>query len=230
MKRQNNLLGSAILTMLAFLAADSFAVSVNWTKVGVPHSAESIAVCTNGSLFALNYDRTLWINQSAGADSGWQQIGTAVDARGISCVGQTLLAFNADRSLWRNTGSQLAPAWTKVGQPSSAAMVTGFSFDGKQTYFALNDNRTLWVSSSGTDGTWHQIGEPFAARQISSAYFAVFALNTDQSLWRSYHTGLDGTWVRIDTPSQAKMIAAQSNVILYALNYDQSLWRGTVVP
>ena len=109
-------------------------------------------------------------------------------------------------------------------------MVVGFTYGGSETYFALNDDRTLWISSSGSDGSWYQVGRPFAARQISAAHFAVFALNTDQTLWRSYHTGLDGTWKKIDTPSDAKMIAAQSDTVLYALNYDQSLWRGTVNP
>jgi hypothetical protein len=56
--------------------------------------------------------------------------------------------------------------------------------------FALNDDRTLWLSEDGRDGTWREIDRLHAAVEItataraSNAPATLYVLHLDGTLWR----------------------------------------------
>src|SRR5262249_36082278 len=148
----------------AIAALDSAAAvshaGIAWEFRGFPSAAARIAGCRDGSVYALNTDKTIWRNTSGGSDSGWVFIGTASAAQDITCADR-LWAFNTDRTLWRNDGTPTSLAWTRVGLPFGAKQVTaGWRIQGNDApaLFALNDDNTFWQSATGADGSWTQIG------------------------------------------------------------------------
>lgn len=207
--------------------------SVSWVYLGHPVAAERIAVCGDGRLYALNVDRTLWVNRASGDDRGWRYIDWPSYAQQITCANNTLFAFNADRTLWRNDGSDSAVRWTHVGTPSGAKQITGNSPFGAvaAVLYALNDDQTLWRSATGVDSSWEYLGRPVLADRIAAGFTwplteSVFALNFDKGLYRNDGGGSDASWRYVELAGAAVEIVAADSSTIYALNYDHTLWRG----
>jgi hypothetical protein len=206
---------------------------ISWVQRGKPFDADRIAGCRDGSLYALNYDKTLWRNTAGGVDNGWVKIGSAGAAMDLSCTDR-LWAFNTDRSLWRNDGTATAPSWTRVGRPTGAKQVTagfwiGLHQNAVAGLFALNDDNSLWQSTTGADGSWSRIGQPKSAARVEAGISGMWALNADKTLWRG--NGTDGGWVQIDKPFAARLVSDDGSLktgAIWALNTDQTLWRGVV--
>lgn len=220
------------------VANDPQSATVSWTKVGTPWAAAKIAACSSGDgrLYALNSDRSLYVNSAGGADSGWRYVTTPGGAQSITCAGNTLYAFNDDRSIWRNDGSDTAVRWTYVGRPAYAKQLTGATalaiFVPYAVLYALNDDNTLWRSPSGADGSWSYVGRPGAADRIAAGgslqEARPFALNRDKTLWLNAGDGCDSYWHQLGTLSATTEITASNQSTLYALNTDKTLWKGTV--
>src|SRR6266511_2066888 len=102
-------------------------VDVAWRRVGKPLYATSIAACAEGDgrLYALNSDRTIWVNRSGGTDSGWSLIIKDNFAHQVLCANNMLYVVNDDRTLWRNDGTDAKVSWTYIGRPGGAKLVTG---------------------------------------------------------------------------------------------------------
>jgi hypothetical protein len=208
--------------------------TVSWRQIGWPRDANKITACGPNRIYALNNDRTLFVNTSGGVDSGWRYVTAISNTQQIACAGGKLYAFNDDRSLWRNDGTDTAPSWTWVGQPGSARQVTGANqpVTGTPVLYALNDNGGFFMSTSGANGTWSLLGWPTSADRIAvgvgNGQRRPFALNYDKRLFLNAGDGCDSYWHYIDMPTSAVEIAAMTDTSLLALNGDKTLWVGTV--
>jgi hypothetical protein len=220
------------------VAQDPQSATVAWQKVGSPGSAAKIAACAEGDgrVYALNYDRSLWVSHSNGNDGSWKYLQTPGSAQQIFCAANTLYAFNDDRTLWRNDGTDSAIRWTNIGKPAGAKQITGATslalFFPYAVIYALNDDNTLWRSTSGADGSWTYVGKPWAADRIAAGggleEARPFALNSDKGFWLNAGDGCDAYWHQIDTLGNTVELAAASELTLYALNADHTLWKGAV--
>ena len=209
---------------------------IEWTKVGTPSSARKIAACSDGRLFALNADRSLWVNTSGGADSGWSALPSLGATQQIACASNQMVAFNDDRSIYRNVGSDAAPAWRWLGRPYAANQLSaGTEFDiffAPATYFALNDDKSFWSSTDGAG--WTYLDTIGATDRIvgGGGVFETraFALNTDKSVWVNTGEGRAGYWHQFSQFGNGSFaeIAARSESTLYALDASHNLYRGDV--
>lgn len=223
---------------------------VSWTRVGHPTAARRIALQHSGPLFAMNDDKTLWTNESDGADGAWRRVSIPSDrAAGVPpsgslptdthaiAVGSSMLYYHRgmDRSLWSLGLAHIDSGVDRSGRPWGAAEIAGTE-DNRLDFpflYALNDDKTLWRNgSAGADGGWERVGQPFMAGRIASTQQAVYALLEDKTLMRNADHGTDGSWEMIDRPRYAVEIAAATRSpnldedVLYALNGDLSLWGG----
>jgi Lipase (class 3) len=202
---------------------------VSWEKRGLPHAADRIAGCKDGTLYALNYNKGLYHNAAGGIDSGWVHLGTATGAADITC-NDKLWVFGTDRTLYRNDGSPTSISWTYVGRPTGARQVTaGYVASGGSGVYALNDDNSLWRSPTGADGSWTRIGAPMQAARVGGSMGGIYALNANRTLFRG--TGSDNAWVYLDNPFAARTISDDGSVksgALWALNDNQELYRGVV--
>ncbi len=234
------------------VAQDPQSPTVSWQRVGAPGSANQIAACSeslDGRVYALNYDRTLWVSHSSGADGTWAYVQTPGAAQQIFCAKHTLYAFNDDRTLWRNDGTDAAVTWTYVGRPAGAKRITGttyldvyfpfpFNLDSSApVLFALNDDNTLWKSYSGADGTWSYLGAYADWSRIAAGggigEARPFALDiysfTGPDIYLNAGDGCNGYWYQIGSLPHAKELVASSSTVLYVLKDDHTLWKGSVL-
>ncbi len=231
------------------VAQDPQEPTVSWSRVGTPGSAAQIAACSeslDGRVYALNYDHTLWVSHSSGADGSWQYVQTPGAAQQIFCAKHTLYAFNNDRTLWRNDGSDAAVSWTYVGRPGGAKRIAAATqqdiyipivgypnWYAFPALYALNDDNTLWKSTSGADGTWTYLGQTLGVLDRIAVGGAIgearpFGLAIDYSVWLNAGDGCSAYWYKVGNLPYAAEIAASSATTLYALGHDHSLWKGTV--
>jgi|GEM_PF-1250465 len=209
---------------------------VEWTLVGAPRDARKIAACSDGRLFALNADRSLWVNKSGGADSGWSWLASLGATQQIACANNQLVAFNDDRSIYLNIGTDTAQSWRWLGRPWAANQLSAGTeldvFFPSVTYFALNDDRSFWSSKDGVG--WTSLGAIGATSRVAGAggYLEtrVFALNDDKSVWVNTGEGRGGYWHQLLQYGQAPFveIAARSETTLYSLDTSYNLRRGDV--
>ncbi len=213
------------------LAADI----ISWTYIGHPASARDVGLSFDGKLYALNMDKTLWVNEQRGADGRWSRIAELpADAEDLMVAAGRVYFQKRDRSLWHIEGGRLV----RIGTPFGAMEIAGTESAGVATaiLYALNDDKTLWVNTSGgVDHRWIRKGQPRSAKKIAASRGAVFALNTDGSIWINQNQGTDGNWQSIGRAPHAMEIAAanepgSTRIRLYALNTDFSLWTATVTP
>jgi hypothetical protein len=203
--------------------------TVAWQYRGKPQAAARIAGCKDGSIYALNDDKTIHRNVSGGIDTGWVMVGTAALAQDIQCADR-LWAFNTDRSIHRNDGTPTSLSWTRVGRPTAAKMISvGAIGNNAIGLYALNDDNSLWRSPTGADGSWTRIGMPSGAARVNGGGRDLWALNTNKTLYRG--NGSDADWRYLDTPGSAAIISDDGSVFagaLWALNTDRTLYRGIV--
>jgi len=193
------------------------------SQVGTAGSAARIAGCADGTLYALNNDRTVWRNASGGRNSGWKKLGTASSAQDISCD-KVLWAFNDNRTLWRNDGTPTALKWTKVGQPSGARQVTA----GYGGVWALNDDLSIWKSPSGADGSWTKISdEQINWDRITATRTGIWAIDTLGNVARGDGYAFD--WQQFDWEPAGTQIANDGTTeysSLYMLSPDKKVFHG----
>jgi hypothetical protein len=205
---------------------------VKWSYVGFPSAARDITGCENGTLYALNADKALYVNTSGGVDSGWKYIDKPIYAASLTCAGDTLYAFNNDRSLWRYTGATTGAKWSYVETLHGAKAVAG----NRHTLFAINTDSTFWakVNEAGWVrlGTWAKGGslaggidaDPTTNAALSRAF-----IMADGILYMSTADGRNGYWTEIDRPSYAMEVSSAGSAVVYALNKDYRLYRGTIL-
>jgi hypothetical protein len=201
---------------------------VTWTMRGRPGGANKIAGCRDGSIYALNTDRSLWRNTSGGGDTGWVFITNLGLTQDITCSDR-LFAFNDDRQLFRNDGTPTSIFWTRLGRPQGAKQITaGWGVPGTvPALFALNDDNSIWQSATGADGSWTRIGQLSGGATLSAGRTGIWAFNTAKDLWRG--TGFDNSWVFRDHPGGAALVSDDGSTefgSLWALNTDKTLWHG----
>jgi len=215
-------------------SALSSAPRVNWRRLGRPMEAERITAASDGTLYAVNRDLSLWMNRRDGRDDAWIRVG-ALPHKPLSVAagGSKLFYLDTDRVLWAIPRAHPGNAPVRVGNPYAACEIAGTDVHRDAgDLVVLNDDRTLWASGAGGDDSmWKQLGRPFAARKIAVSRHAIYALNDDKTLWRST-TGADSTWAMIDHPMDASEIAAitrpGAGEVLYSLNTDNSLWTAVI--
>jgi hypothetical protein len=219
--------------VMSFIASTVMAQDISWRKVGHPWAARKIAGCSDGSIYALNHDKTLWVNRDRGTDSAWRFVHRLpADTNNITCAANNIYFQKNSRELWERTeGGELR----RVGYPHAAAEISGSTdFSGFPVIWALNDDRTLWYNSwGGDDANWTKVGRPVSADKIASAGDDIYALNDNKTFWRNRRGGRNNSWEYLDTPFAAVEIAAASagpstQPRIYALNDDYTLWEGEV--
>lgn len=213
------------------------ALRVRWNKVGAPLLARKIALSFDGGMYALNADKSLWVNHQNGRDGQWTKVRDLPSgAISITSGAGAVYSINQQHELWalNHNGEEL---W-KVGRPNSAAEVAATEFpsmDHSQMW-ALNDDKTLWKSDQGgRDSSWEKVGKPLDAVKIAAAEGKIVALNTDGSLWLNEQDGKDSGWQFVGMAKEAIEISAASVgpdrlFRLLALNRDYSLWEGWLEP
>jgi hypothetical protein len=209
--------------------------TIDWQRVGKLPTAISIGACSEGDgrLYALNSDRTIWVNRSGGRDNGWSLVTKVSNAREVFCADNALYVFTDDRTIDRNVGTDQDPRFVHVGRPAKAKHVTGTTaialFVPYTVLYALHDDNTLWKSPSGADGTWSYVGRPDHAARIAAGGSELearpFALNDDNSFWLNAGDGCDAYWHLIAPKISAQEITAASAFMLYGLYADKTLWR-----
>jgi hypothetical protein len=205
-----------------------------WERRGLLSQTAKIAGCPDGSLYALNYDKTIWRNTQGGVDGAWALAGSDAHAQDITC-GTRLWVSRDDRTLLRNDGGTGPLLLTRVGRPASAKQVTaGWGLLGitGSTLVAYQDDNNIFASrdGSGSDGSWVLIGshsDPGA--RIIAGRSAIWTLHTNKDLLRG--NGQAESWKLIDHPWDAVEISDDGSTAtgsLWALNSDHSLWHGRV--
>lgn len=77
-----------------------------WNKVGKPWAADQI-IKTDKAMFALNFDKSFYINDENGKDSAWKKIGKPHAAANIAASANIrkgvyeIYALNRDKTLWK---------------------------------------------------------------------------------------------------------------------------------
>lgn len=125
-------------------------------------------------------------------------------------------------------------SWTQVGTPFAAAKIAACS-EGDGRVYALNDDRSLWVShANGSDSSWTWVTTPRSAQQILCAGNTLYAFNDDRTLWRNDGTDTNVRWTYVGKPASAKQVTGGTFLallfpapVLYALNDDNTLWKST---
>lgn len=224
---------ATLMFLLMLCTTVDAAASVAWERVGRPGQARKIAGCSDGRLYAMNADRSLWVNRARGADSGWSLVGKLPDnAQRIVCAAGRIYFQNEAREIFQYVADG---RFERVGRPFAAAEIAGSEDNtGFPVLWALNDDKTLWRNGNGgVDGQWRKVGQPRAAARIFATPDTIYALNGSKDFYRNRQGGDDEAWERLDRPGAAAEIAVVSNgpstqPRFYALNTDYTLWEGTV--
>jgi hypothetical protein len=216
--------------------------SVEWTQIGSPLAARKIAAgCGTNAIYALNYDKSLWVNNANGADNSWSYVGTWTGADSMGCDGSDLSILNTDKTLWHATG---LPNWGYTGTPTYAAQLGG----GNGFLFALNTDSTIWSDNDSADNAgiyagqnWTYRGTDIWLKRVTGAAHAyidmnildnptvrTWGMNQDGSLW--YNDGLTITQYHpfptaLPSGVQAIEFAAYDSDGLYVLDSTYHLWR-----
>ncbi len=225
-------------TAKAGVVSSSDGFSVDWETVGYPWAAQRIAACSATKLFALNTDKSLYVNYSGGIDSEWQYVTTPGSADSIACDGSTLIVMNTDKSIWREVVSASGAwlGWIKYADAGGARVIGG----GPGVLTALNFDQSVWTSV-GDDSTsfpgqwWTKRDVAGVAARITGSLTTnnvgrFFALNTDGSLWYNDLLVLaqPGAWrpYPIGLPSGVKPveIASAGGGLLFVLDSTNHLW------
>jgi hypothetical protein len=228
-------LGTVVSILTIIIPLNGLAKTVEWTRVGRPHSARKIAACPDGTLYALNYDGGLFVNTQQGGDQGWEYSRNLPDETlSMTCGLRYLFFQKSNRKLWRLRRSRITRSPELIGNPWDAIQISTGNL-----LWALNSNRTLWLNRTGeTDSGWQHVGTPSAAKKIAAARDLVFALNTDGSFWINAHGGRDDSWERTENRPDpllnhtleitASGLRRSGTIVIYRLDDNQSLWRGTI--
>lgn len=211
---------------------------VSWQELGTLSNATKIAACASGRIYALNSDGGIIVS-STGANGTWMPVTGMPTAREITCANDQLYVFDTNRRLWRNVGSDTSVIFNYVGNPGGANRIAGstisYWLSSASVLYALNDDRSLFRSETGADGSWRFVGYPMSADRIAvggNFYDArPFALNDDRSLWLNAGDGCDSYWHRLTEVAGSTgimEISAGNMNQLYALRSDHKLYRGTI--
>ncbi len=238
----------AVLVLCAGMVPLQARADIQWHQVGYPWAARHIAACADGSIYAVNYDNTLWYNNQGGVDSGWSYLTTLPrGTTNLACAGSQLYWFDSTRTLYRNDGSGSSPRWTAIGHPWAARQIVIATeldyFLPFPVFYAINDDtsqHTIWTSPSGADGTWTQTGSQPGALLIAAGgdmlesrmFEIVNASNTPGVMLNWGNAGCDAFWVPFGGTGSFNQfpvdLSARSSTMLYQLRSDYTLWEGLV--
>jgi hypothetical protein len=191
---------------------------------------DKVTQCANGTLYALDTDRSIWINIAGGTDATWVRLGALGLTQDITC-GNELVAFNDDRKLWRNVGSPTSFVWAPVGQPGGAKQVSVgvLANPTRDFFFALNDDNSVWSSPTGADGSWTRIGTNNNIARIAGGRTGVWALYNNQDIYRG--DGVQNNWVLKGHRGGATTIADDATAEtgkIWAFDSSKQLWHGAI--
>jgi hypothetical protein len=166
-------------------------ITANFIPVGHPGGAAKIAACSETTIYALNYDHTLWVSQQGGADWTWQYLTTPGGVDSMACDGQTLIVLNYDKTVWRYVAGPDGKfeGWLQYATAGGAMQLGG----GPGVLTALNFDQSFWTSVGNDSSTfpgqwWTERGVPEDAARITGSvtggqFGRFFALNYDGSFW-----------------------------------------------
>lgn len=124
----------------------------SFKKNGRPWAADRIAATEDVtldfvSLWALNEDRTLWMNNNSGVDSQWQQVGETT-ARDIAASQQFIFVVTEDDTLRINNRGSAGYTWDRNGWvPRGTIDITAASVgqSGNDRVFAATSDGQLFL-------------------------------------------------------------------------------------
>ena len=123
------------------------------TRVGFPPAAANISGSEDSTLdfpfmWALNDNKTLWLNTAGGLDGKWQRVGRPWAAKDIAATQRGIFAVNDDNSLWWNTREGADGEWLRIGEmPSPSRDLAASSLDQTDqiVLLALTDSSNLML-------------------------------------------------------------------------------------
>jgi hypothetical protein len=216
---------------------ESLMSTIGWSYAGHPFDARIIAACYDGTVYAMNADKSIWVSQGGGADGTWTWVTTAGDAAQIACTDDVLFAFNNDRSLWWRYRWQTGWSWNYAGHPGGAREIFG---DGAEGLYAVNDDNSLWFNNSGfgNDNAWSWLGRPANATWIGASgptSEAVFmAINygpAGNTVYDNNQFGSDWGWSQMPIDNVTEnpyFIAGGPYHTFYVLDDQFVLWKGVL--
>lgn len=127
-------------------------------RVGTPWGAREISgiggICWNEfpveTMFALNDDRTFWINEARGLDEYWTQVAHLGSTRKIAAVGyhgnNCVFALNDDNTLWMHLSSARDDRFwqQKATEMTNIREITAANIGSQACIFALRTDGTIW--------------------------------------------------------------------------------------
>jgi hypothetical protein len=135
----------------------------------------------------------------------------------------TLLLGSLARAEIVSSSVGLRVNWERVGYPASAAKIAACSAN---RIFALNTDKTLWVSNAGgADGTWQYMDTPSLADSIGCDGNVLIAMNYDKTVYREVLNSSGGHygWIYIGYAPGANTIGGGLGVVT-ALNFDHNVY------
>ena len=204
-----------------------WSAGTGWEPVGGLTDATHIAAC-EATVFALTPDGRLHQQFSTDGTGEWslshrfdQEIQSLLCNRG-------LLYLDDRRRLFAGTN--------QLGRPYAAADVVAAEKSGPfpSTYYALNDDRTLWSNRGAPDDEgWRRIGRPADAKRLAAVRGALFALNDDGTLHVTRKPGDSRYWHQLGRIEGAVDITAVyapevDGAVLFAVHENGRVYRGEV--
>ncbi|MEP0915823.1 hypothetical protein NC981_03265 [Leptolyngbya sp. DQ-M1] len=140
-------------------------------RIGLPQSAIAIAgagdsLARISRVFALNTDRTLWLNSGAGCDPAWRRIDRPVAAEQIAAKSvEQLYALNTDKTLWegqlRRTVSTVGLGDREINSINAVALRgTRFTLDRKRgtNDMELRITPSRFLQNAGLNNSTQELG------------------------------------------------------------------------
>lgn len=198
-----------------------------WVPVGGLTDATHIAAC-EATVFALTTDGRLHQQFSTDRTREWS-LSHRFDQEIQSLIcNRRLLYLDGRRRLFAGTN--------QLGRPYAAADLVAAEKSGPfpSTYYALNDDRTLWRNRGEPDDNgWRRIGRPADAKRLAAVRGALLALNDDGTLHVTRKPGDSRYWSQLGRIEGAVDITAVyapeiDGAVLFAVHENGRVYRGEV--
>jgi hypothetical protein len=206
----------SIFVQVEKLAAAS---TTEWVRIGHANDVASMAA-TDGYLFAVTGDATLWRREAVSHEIDWARIGHANAVVGLAASGGRLFCATSDNRLWSREAGPVEMDWTLVGH---ANQVVGMAALNGQLFCATSDNG-LWVRPPVlTDVPWTRIGHANNVKAMTGGAGSLYCATSDGALWRRDPILSDVNWQHVGTAPIGLPALAATGQGLFAATADNQL-------
>jgi hypothetical protein len=221
--------------------------SITWTHVGHPGSAAMIAACpTDGWIFALNNDGSLWLSTDSGADGTWvvQQAGgwhLPSDSSMACTIGNGSTTWDvlwffvrSQNFLWSNVVNGTGGGWVLYGATPNITSIGGDyplwtvrHDNGIQSY-----GSTGWVSHGSVSNVSRLAGwantKNFLLETNGFFLFADNASDLGSANWQFVPMGGTGNPAAGTVVDMSVVWATTTQYKIYVFDSNADLWSGVI--